>query len=315
MEYTKEELLSARKLIEDEINHTPILQSETLNALTESKIYFKCENLQKAGAFKYRGATHAVRKMKMKSELRSVATHSSGNHGRALAMAARKNGMSCLIVVPDNAPTIKIDGMKKEGAELFFCEPTIEARLEKLKEVLNQREATVIPPYDHRDIILGQSTCAQEIIEEIDDLDAIICPVGGGGLLSGTALAADLLASKVLVYAAEPEQADDAFRSMKTGKIEPVGNPQTIADGLRTSLGELTFPIIRDKVEEIVTVSESEIKSAMRLVLQELKLVIEASAAVSLAAIIKRPELFKDKKIAVVLSGGNVDIDKLSEYL
>lgn len=310
LNYAKEDFSAARALIEDEVINTPLVFSEYFSDLLQAQVFFKCENLQKAGAFKYRGATHAVRKAMQTQKPEYVATHSSGNHGRALAKAAKKNGIKALIVVPENAPKIKVDGMKREGAELFFCEPNITAREQKLKELLETREALVVPPYNHPDVILGQSTCAQEIIEALPDVELIICPVGGGGLLSGTALAAKFFGSGIEVYAGEPLNADDAYRSLQSGKIEPVGNPQTIADGLRTSLGSFTFEVIRKEVKAILRVSEEEITDAMRLIWQEAKLIVEPSCAVPVAALLKNKSLCAGKKLVVILSGGNVDLDK-----
>lgn len=310
MKYTSKDLTEARNLIADEVNHTPIVRSEYLNALVGADLYFKCENLQKAGAFKYRGATHAIRRILQNESPEYVATHSSGNHGRALALAAKKNSIKCFVVVPENAPKVKVEGMRREGAEIIFCEPTIKAREKKLQELLQSRDAKVVHPYNDPLIILGQSSCAQEILEELEELDVLVCPVGGGGLLSGTALAGKRFGKNIKVYAGEPANADDAYRSMKSGKIEDVGNPQTIADGLRTNLGEHTFELIKEYVDDIFRVSEQEILDAMKLIWSELKQTVEPSCAVPLAAILKNKAIFAGRKTGVILTGGNVDLNK-----
>ncbi len=310
MIYTKADLISAKDRLKLEVINTPILRSEYLNDLIQSELFFKCENFQKGGAFKFRGATNAVKRLLDSTSVSCVATHSSGNHGRALAMAAKKNGLRCIVVVPENAPKIKVEGMRREGAEIHFCESTIIAREQMLRDILLTERAEIIPPYNHPNIIMGQSTCAQEIIDEIPNIQQIICPVGGGGLLSGTALAAKYFGKNIEVFAGEPERADDAFRSLKTGEIQPVGNPNTIADGLRTYLGTYTFEVIKQDVKEIFLVSEQEILDAMRMLWSELKVIIEPSCAVPFAAILRNKEKFKGKSCAVILSGGNVDLER-----
>ena len=293
------------------INRTPILTSQRINTILGADIYFKCENFQKAGAFKSRGAVNAVFLLHQNELNRGVATHSSGNHAAALARAASLRGIKAHIVMPDNSSKVKIDAVKSYGGIITFCIPTLEARETTLHKVIEETNAIEIHPYNNYNIIGGQATAAKELIEDINDLDIIIAPVGGGGLLSGTALSTHYFSPKTKVIAAEPEQADDAYQSFLQKKFIPSINPDTIADGLRTSLGTLTYPIIQKHVHQIVTVSEESIVKAMRLVWESMKIIIETSSAVPVAALLENKFEHHNTKIGIILSGGNVDLDEL----
>jgi threonine dehydratase len=274
-------------------------------------LFFKCENLQVAGAFKARGAMNAVFSLSDREAKLGVATHSSGNHAAALALAARRRGIRAYVVMPENAPAVKQRAVAEYGAEIVRCKPTLAAREEGLSEVIARTGAVVVHPYDDLRIIAGQGTAALELCQEVSDLDVIMAPVGGGGLLSGTALAVRGVSPRTRVLGAEPELADDAFRSLQAGRIIPSTYPETIADGLRTSLGDLTFPIIRQHVDAIVTVGEAGIVAAMRAIWERMKLVVEPSAAVPLAAILSGRVDLTGKRVGIILSGGNVDLDAL----
>lgn len=293
------------------IHHTPVLTCRALDERAGARLFFKCENFQKAGAFKIRGATNAVFSLNDGEAARGVATHSSGNHAAALALAAHWRGIRAHVVMPKNAPAVKQAAVRAYGAEITFCAPTLQAREETLATVLARTGATFIPPYNDHCVICGQGTAALELLEEVGEPDLVVTPVGGGGLLSGTAIAITALAPKCRVLGAEPAAADDARRSLQAGRIVSAGNPVTVADGLRTSLGTLTFPILQCRVAEIITASEAEIIAAMRLIWERMKVVVEPSAAVPLAAILAKPELFSVKRVGVILSGGNVDLDQL----
>lgn len=297
--------------IEDHVNHTPILTSSTLNDMTGGELFFKCENMQKVGAFKFRGATNAVLSLSEEESVNGVATHSSGNHAQALALAARNRGIPAYIVMPDNSPKVKVNAVKGYGAQITFCEPTLESRESTLEEVVERTGARFVHPYNDPWIIAGQATAALELINEIEGLDIIMTPVGGGGLLSGTALSTKYISDGTKVIAAEPVEADDAYRSFKTGKLVPSQDPVTIADGLKTSLGDLNFDIIRCYVDDIVTVSEEGIKEAMRTIWERMKIIVEPSAAVPFGALLEKKVSAKDKRIGIILSGGNVDLDRL----
>jgi threonine dehydratase len=271
----------------------------------------KCENLQKVGAFKFRGACNAVFSLMDEEAARGVATHSSGNHAQALALAAKLRGIPAYIVMPDNAPTVKKAAVAGYGGQITFCEPTLEARETTTAQVVEQTGATVIHPYNDYHVIAGQGTAALELLEEVPDLEVIIAPVGGGGLLSGTAIASKGISPNIRVIAAEPEMADDAYRSLKARHIIPSENPKTVADGLLTSLGEKTFPIIREYVEQIVTVSEEAILESMRFIWERAKIIIEPSAAVPVALLWERKINLGGLRVGIILSGGNVDLGKL----
>ncbi len=307
----KKAILKASKVIEPFVHRTPLLSSENLNQMFGCDLVFKCENFQKAGAFKSRGAINAVFSLSADAMLNGVATHSSGNHAAALARAATLRGIDAHIVMPNNSSQVKVAAVKQYGGKITFCTPTLSSREETLQKVLNKTNATEIHPYNNLVIIAGQATAAKELIEDWPGLDIIMTPVGGGGLLSGTALATYFFSPKTKVIAAEPANADDAFRSFQQKQFIPSINPDTIADGLRTSLGNITFPIIIKHVNKIVTVSESSIVEAMKLVWERMKIIIEPSSAVPLAAIIQNKFDHKGKKIGIIISGGNVDLDKL----
>jgi len=305
------QILQAAERIKPYAHRTPVLTSESLNRLTEARVMMKCENLQKVGAFKFRGATNAVFALSESEAARGVATHSSGNHAQALALAARLRGIPAYIVMPDNAPAVKKAAVRDYGGRITYCEPNQAARKTTLNRILKETGATFVHPYDHALVIAGQGTAALELLEDHPDLDVIIAPIGGGGLLSGTALAANGISPGVRVIGAEPEMADDAYRSMQQGSIVPSLNPQTIADGLLTSLGELTFLLIRDYIEQIVTVSEQSIVEAMRFIWERTKLIIEPSAAVPIGLLFAKKINLSGLKVGVIISGGNVDLDRL----
>ncbi|MFZ5886837.1 MAG: pyridoxal-phosphate dependent enzyme [Chloroflexota bacterium] len=311
MSVTLVEIQQAAERIRPFAHRTPVLTNESLNQRVGVQVFLKCENMQKVGAFKFRGACNAVFSLSDEEAKRGVVTHSSGNHAQALALAARLCGIPAYIVMPDNAPQVKKDAVAGYGGQITFCKPTLEARESTMGRIRLETGATVVHPYDNERVIAGQGTAALELLTEIPDLDVVIAPVGGGGLLSGTSIAAKGLKPGIRVIAAEPELADDAYRSMQAGKIVPSVNPKTIADGLLTSLGALTFPIIRQNVEQIVTVSERGIIEAMRFVWERVKIVIEPSAAVAVGVLWEKKIDLSGLKVGVILSGGNVDLNKL----
>jgi threonine dehydratase len=292
-------------------HRTPILSSASINRITGAKILFKCENFQKVGAFKFRGAINAVMSLSDGDAGRGVATHSSGNHAAALALAARKRGVDAYVVMPENAPDIKKKAVAGYGATIYFCKPTLNARESALAEVIAETGATEIHPYDNSEVISGQGTAAKELLEDEGDLDLVLAPVGGGGLLAGSALSVSHLSPGTKLIGCEPEGADDAYRSFLKGEIVPSNNPKTIADGLLTSLGNRNFAIIKEKVEQIVTVSEDSIVEAMRLVWERMKIVIEPSSAVPLGAILEGKIDPRNQKIGIIISGGNLDLENL----
>jgi len=307
----KASVLNAADRIAPYIHRTPVLTCSTINRMFGGEIFFKCENFQKAGAFKSRGATNAVFLLGTDETRNGVATHSSGNHAGALALAASRRGITANIVMPENSSRIKIKAVESYGGLITLCKPTLDAREETLKEVISKTGAVEIHPYNDFRIIAGQATAAKELIEEVNDLRQIMAPVGGGGLLSGTALSARYFGNHIRVIAAEPAGADDAFRSFTSGTFIPSVDPRTIADGLRTSLGSLTFPIIMENVDDIVTVSEEGIIEAMRLIWERMKIIVEPSSAVPLAAIIENKLNISGKRTGIILSGGNVDLANL----
>ncbi len=306
-----EAINEAAKRIAPYIHRTPVLTSLSINGILNSQLYFKCENFQKVGAFKYRGATNAIHQLSPTQLQNGVATHSSGNHAQALALAAKIKNIEAYIVMPANAPKIKKDAVIGYGANVIECEPTLEAREETLNRVIKDKKAHFIHPYNNFNIIEGQASAAKELIENAPNLDYIIAPVGGGGLLSGTSLSVKYFSPNTRTIGAEPTGADDAYRSFKAGEIIPSIKPETIADGLLTSLGSLTFPIILAHVEQILTVKDSVTIEAMKLIWQRMKIIVEPSAAVALAVVMDNQHLFNGKKIGVILSGGNVDFDTL----
>jgi threonine dehydratase len=293
------------------IHRTPVLTSSGINELTGMSVFFKCENFQKVGAFKYRGATNAVLSLSVTESEKGVATHSSGNHAAALALAAGIRGIRCYVVMPYTAPKPKIEAVKHYGAEITFCEPTLQSREETLKTIIEKTGATMIHPFDNFMVICGQGTAAREFLEDEPALDLLFVPVGGGGLLSGSALAAKSIRPEIKVFGCEPANADDACRSFKSGVIQPSVNPKTIADGLLTSLSQLTFALIRNNADDIFTVSEESIIIAMRLIWQRMKIIIEPSSAVPVAALLNNRKMFEGKRAGIILSGGNVDLANL----
>jgi len=292
---------------------TPVATCTTLDHLAGNALFFKCEQYQKTGSFKFRGACNAVMKLSDAEAARGVATHSSGNFAQALALAARSRGIPAHVVMPENAPAVKRRAVEGYGARVIPCAPALAAREAALAGVIAETGAVFLHPFDNADVIAGQGTAALELLEQAPDLDAIVAPVGGGGLLAGLAIAATELRPGIRVFGAEPQGADDAARSLAAGHVIPMLEPKTIADGLVTSLGELTWPVLRDRVESIVTVSEAEIVAAMRLAWERGKLLIEASAAVALAAVlhVSFRALHGVDRVGIVLSGGNVDLDRL----
>jgi len=292
-------------------HRTPVFTCTSLNALVEAELFCKCENFQKVGAFKFRGACNAVFSLSDAEARYGVATHSSGNHAAAVALAARLRGIPAHIVMPDNAPAVKKAAVAGYDGTIVYCAPTLAARESTLERVVRETGATFIHPYNDARVIAGQGTAALELLTDVSDLDVIMAPVGGGGLLSGTAIVTAALAPSIQVIAAEPEAADDAYRSLQAGKILPALDPRTIADGLRTSLGELTFAVIQRHVQQIVTVSEAAIIQAMRHVWERMKILIEPSAAVPIGVLLEKKIDLTGKRIGVLLSGGNTDLDRL----
>ncbi len=301
----------AHERIKPFIHRTPILSSQSINDILGIDLYLKCENFQKVGAFKFRGATNAVQSLNNEDVEKGVATHSSGNHAAALSLAAKQVGVPAYIVMPENAPEIKKKAVEGYGANITFCKPTLQAREETLARVQKETGATFIHPYDNYHVVCGQGTAAKELLEDISGLDIVIAPIGGGGLMSGTAISVKALNPGVKIYGAEPLNADDAYRSFKEKKLIPAGPPNTIADGLLTSLSPMTFQIISENLNDILTAKEETIVEAMRMIWERMKIIIEPSSAVPLAAIIENKELFIGKKVGVIVSGGNVDLGNL----
>jgi threonine dehydratase len=310
---TRESILEAEARIRPFIHKTPILSNSTINRLCGAELFFKCENFQKIGAFKIRGGMNAVLSLPTEKLANGVATHSSGNHAQAIALAAREVRTKAYIVMPENSPKVKVEAVKGYGAEITFCAPNQQARESTLEEIVRRTGAEFIHPYNDYRVINGQATCAKELAEEVDGLNYIIAPIGGGGLLSGTLMSVHYFFPSITVYAGEPEGAADAALSFKSGKIEKAAFVKTIADGLLTTLGDKTWPIIKEHVKEILLVDDAEIKSAMRLVYERMKIIVEPSSLVTLAAVIKYKELFRGAKVGLILTGGNVDLARLGE--
>lgn len=306
---TQHDIEQAHERVKQYVHRTPVLTSESINAIAGCSIYFKCENLQNVGAFKARGAMNAALQIPAEQRSKGIATHSSGNHAQAIARAGKILGVPAYIVMPNTAPQIKKDGVKGYGGQIFECEPNLKARETTLADVIAKTGATEIHPFNNYHVMTGQATAAKELFEEQKELDYLLAPVGGGGLLSGTLLAAKYFSPKTKVIAGEPEGADDAYRSMQSGKIEP-SQSNTIADGLLTNLGDKTFPIIKENVERVITVSDAEIVAAMRLIWERMKVIIEPSAAVTFAALLKDKAAFSGKRVGLIFSGGNVDLEK-----
>lgn len=308
---TFQEVKNAYLKIRDKVHRTPVLSSQKVDERAGCQLFFKCENFQKVGAFKFRGATHAVGELSDKEAKNGVATHSSGNHAQAVALAAKFRSIPAHIVMPEDAPKVKVNAVRDYGAEITFSGPTQESREATLKEVIDQTGATFIHPYDNPDIITGQGSAAIELLEDQPDLNAILSPVGGGGLVSGTAIAATGISPDTNVIGTEPEVANDAYLSFQTGELHPVQSTDTVADGLRTSLSDLTFACIQKHVDRIVTVSEQEIIEAMRFVWELMKILIEPSSAVPVAAVFNNKIDLKGKKAGIIITGGNMDLDQL----
>ena len=310
-----QDIRSAHQRIRPHIHKTPVMTCTALDQMVGAKLFFKCENFQKTGAFKFRGACNAIFSLSGQEASRGVVTHSSGNHAAALSLAACKRGISARIVMPYNASAVKIAAVKSYCGIITFCEPTPTSRENAAEQIIRETGAILIHPSNDYRIIAGQGTSALELMEEIENLDFLLAPVGGGGLLSGTAIAAKALNPKIKVIGCEPKNADDAYRSIKAGRIIPSENPNTIADGLRTSLGDKTFPIIRDLVDEILLATEEEIITAMRYFFERMKIVAEPSAAVPLSVLLSHKLNVADKNVGIIISGGNVDFNKFFEEM
>lgn len=307
------DIAAAAKRLSGLAHRTPVMRSAYFDEQTGARLFFKCENFQKVGAFKFRGACNAISLLDPEEGQCGVVTHSSGNHGQAVALAAAIKGYPAVVVMPENAARVKVEAVRGYGAEVIFCEPNTPAREAAVDRILSERGGAFIPPYNHPHVIAGQGTAAKELLEDCPDLDMVIAPVGGGGLISGTAIAARHLAPSCRVSAAEPDNADDAARSFRSGQIEPASHLTTMADGLRTTLGPLTFAVIQRQVDEIVTVSEAAIVDALRQVWERMKIIIEPSCAVPLAAILGGKLDVQGARVGVILTGGNVDLDQLAE--
>ncbi|MGM0496685.1 MAG: pyridoxal-phosphate dependent enzyme [Bacteroidota bacterium] len=305
------EVTEAHERIRDHVNKTPVFTSSTINELFGINFYFKCESFQKTGSFKFRGASNAVMNLTGEEAKNGVGTHSSGNHGAALSLAAKNRGTDAYIVMPKDSSPVKMRAVEQYKAHITFCEPGLDSREETYREIEQLTHAKFIHPSSDRNVICGQGTATKELIEEHPDLDAVIAPVGGGGLISGTSIAAKGINDNIKIYGAEPQMADDAFRSFKQGFLIPVDRPNTIADGLLTSLSPLTFKIINEYLDDILLAKEQTIIEAMRLIWERMKVVAEPSAAVALAAIMDNRFVLKSKKVGVILSGGNVDLSNL----
>ena len=308
---SKEEFTTLHSEIATYIKRTPIMRSRLLNGLAETEVYFKCENFQRMGAFKMRGATAAILALSAEERAKGVVTHSSGNFAQAVSLSAKSLGIPAYIVMPSSAPQVKKDAVKTYGGQITECEPTIKAREAAAAKIEEETGATFLHPSNDLNVIYGQGTAAKEFLEDFPELDVIITPVGGGGLLAGTALAVDFYAEKCKTIGAEPFEVDDAYRSLESGKIEFNKTTNTIADGLKTNLGDKNFPIIKDKVSEIIRVEEEEIITPMKLIWERMKIVVEPSAAVAFAAVLKEKEKFHGKRVGIIISGGNVDLSNL----
>ena len=302
---------SAHERIQPFIHRTPVLTNTSLNDETGANLFFKCENFQKAGSFKIRGATNAVELLSNNDFNKGVATTSSGNHGAALSMAVTRRGGTTKVVMPHNTPLIKVNNVKRNGGEVVWCDPDQKYRESVLKEVVDKTGSTVIHPYNDERIMAGQGTCAKELLEDVPKLDAIVSPVSGGGLLSGSLIAAKTMSPSIKVYGAEPKEADDAYRSLKKGSIVANKTIDTICDGLRAQIGTKTFPVIQELVDEIITIDEQEVVESLRMVWERLKIIVEPSCSITLALVLKRKALFEGQNVGLILSGGNVDLNEL----
>ena len=305
------DIQDAHERIRSFIHRTPVLTNSSLNKLTGAELYFKCENFQKAGSFKIRGATNTVLQLTQEELDRGIVTASSGNHGAALSMAVSNRGGKTTVVMPNNTPKMKVDNVERNGGEIVWCEPVQESRETVLQDLLTETGVVLVHPYNDERIIAGQGTAAKELLEDHPDLELLVSPVSGGGLLSGTLCSTKEMKPEILVYGAEPAEADDAFRSLQSGIIRSNETTNTICDGLRAQIGTIPFPIIQEKVDGIITVTEDEIIDAMRMIWERMKIIVEPSSTITLAAILKRKELFAGKKVGLILSGGNVDLEEM----
>jgi threonine dehydratase len=306
-----DDIRAAHDRIAPHIHRTPVLTSQLLDQIAGARLFFKCENFQKTGSFKIRGATNAVLSLSDDEARRGVVTHSSGNHAAALARAAQLRGIPAWIVMPSNAPAVKRAAVEAYGGKITSCEPTLAARESTAQDLIQKTGAQMIHPYDNRNVIAGQGTAALELLEDVGDLDFILAPVSGGGLLSGTAISAKSMKAKIIVMGCEPQNADDAFRSLASGNLEPAAKSETMADGLRATLCHRTFSILREYVDQIVTVTEDEIAGAMRTIWERMKTVVEPSAAVAAAPALLRKIPAQDRRVGIILSGGNADLGQL----
>ena len=302
---------SAHERIRPFIHRTPVLTNASLNKETAANLYFKCENFQKAGSFKIRGATNAVEMLSDKDFNKGVATTSSGNHGAALSMAVSRRGGSTKVVMPHNTPKIKVNNVLRNGGEVVWCDPDQKYRESVLKDVVKENGSTVVHPYNDERIMAGQGTCVKELLEDVPNIDVIVSPVSGGGLLSGSLIAAKAMNSHIKVFGAEPKEADDAYRSLKKGTIVSNKTIDTICDGLRAQIGTKTFPVIQDLVDEIITIEENEVIDSLRMIWERLKIIVEPSCSIALALVLKKKHLFKGQNVGLIMSGGNVDLNKL----
>ena len=302
---------SAHERIRPFIHRTPVLTNASLNKETAANLYFKCENFQKAGSFKIRGATNAVEMLSDKDFNKGVATTSSGNHGAALSMAVSRRGGSTKVVMPYNTPKIKVNNVLRNGGEVVWCDPDQKYRESVLKDVVKENGSTVVHPYNDERIMAGQGTCVKELLEDVPNIDVIVSPVSGGGLLSGSLIAAKGMNSHIKVFGAEPKEADDAYRSLKKGTIVSNKTIDTICDGLRAQIGTKTFPVIKDLVDEIITIEENEVIDSLRMIWERLKIIVEPSCSIALALVLKKKHLFKGQNVGLIMSGGNVDLNKL----
>ncbi len=312
MEFSKDLLLEIYEKIKPFINKTPVLQFDFINDLCNCNVYFKCENFQKTGSFKIRAASNALKSLSKKSKEKGVITHSSGNFAQGLACASTLQNINAYIVMPENAPRIKRNSVLKYDVNLIECKSTLEAREKTTSRILLENDLHFIHPSNDIDVILGNSTIGTELLNEFPDLDYILTPIGGGGLISGIAIASDVFSNKCEVIGVEPKEVDDAYRSLQSGKIEYNSSTKTIADGLRTNLGDINFPIIKKLIKKIICVEEVEIINTMKIFIEKLDLVIEPSSAVALAGLIAKKEIYRNKKVGVVISGGNIDLNELA---
>lgn len=307
----KQELLATSERIKEYVHCTPVLTSQTINRFSGAEVFFKCENFQKMGAFKMRGAINAMLMLTEEERQRGVVTHSSGNFAQAVSLSAQLLGVKASIVMPSSAPKVKQEAVAGYGGRITISEPTLVARQEAADKIIEETGATFLHPSNDMNVILGNSTAAQELLQEVDQLDILMSPIGGGGLIAGTALAANFLLDNCMTIGGEPMLVDDAYRSLISGKIEGNSRIDTVADGLRTTLGDVNFPIIQKYVKEIIRVEEDEIIRAMRMIWERMKIIIEPSCAVPFAAVLKAPEKFAGKRVGIIISGGNVDLKNL----